>query len=241
MKIKISILFLLVSVIAKAQTPAFKISIKHLTQNFYVCTSYGLPDGPTPFPANSLFAVTDAGIVLVDTPWDENQTQQLIDSVKQRFNKNIVLCISTHFHDDRTGGVAVLKKHGTKTYSTKLTQTLAKTKGLKVPEFTFKNDTTFTVGGIKLQTYFPGPGHTADNIVVWFPQDKILVGGCLVKSMDTESKGYLADANVTEWPKSIRKVYAKFKQVNYLIPGHQGWQGGREQLTHTIKVVSSTQ
>src|SRR5882757_9594883 len=115
MKYILLALILLSSVFAKAQTRPFRISTKHLTGNVYVYISYGLPDDKTPFPANGLYIVTPASIVLIDTPWDEDQTQQLIDTIKQRYNQKIVLCISTHFHTDRTAGLDVLKKNGTKT------------------------------------------------------------------------------------------------------------------------------
>jgi metallo-beta-lactamase class B len=142
-----------------AQKPEPKISITPLTKNYYVCTSYGIPTMMlNSFPSNSLFVVTDAGIVLIDTPWGEDQTQQLIDTLYKTYHKKIVLCIATHFHDDRVIGFDVLRKQGTKTYSSALTYKLAKAEHNKLPEFTFSRDTTFTVGGVTLKTYYPRRG-----------------------------------------------------------------------------------
>jgi metallo-beta-lactamase class B len=216
----------------------FKINITPLTKNFYICTSYGLPDGVTKFPANGLFAVTNAGIVLVDTPWGEDQTRQLIDTLQRRFNQKIVLCISTHFHEDRTGGLDILNKQGTETYGSRLTYKLAKGRGEQVPAITFTNDTTFTVDSLDIQTFYPGPGHTADNIVVWFPKDKILFGGCFIKSLDTKDIGNVLDAYVDQWPASLNRLAAKFKDAKFVIPGHQGWKGGLKQIPYTLKIVT---
>ncbi|MBB6128026.1 subclass B1 metallo-beta-lactamase [Mucilaginibacter lappiensis] len=237
MKYILFALFLLSSVFAKAQSKPFRISTKHLTGNVYVYISYGLPDGKTPFPANGLYIVTPAGIILIDTPWDEDQTRQLIDTIKQRYHQKIALCIANHFHTDRTAGLDVLKKNGTKTYTTVLTKQLAKQHNDKQPEFTFTKDTVFNVGGVKVQTYFPGEGHTKDNIVIWLPQTKVLFGGCLIKSMDTNEQGYTADGNITEWPLSVTRVKNHFNDIKYLIPGHQGWQGGTQMLDHTIDIA----
>jgi len=237
MKYLLFALLLLSSVFTKAQTKPFRISTQHLTGNVYVYISYGLPDGKTPFPANGLYIVTPAGIVLIDTPWDEDQTRQLINTVKQCYNQKIVLCISTHFHTDRTAGLDVLKKNGTKTYTSILTKQLAKQHNDKQPEFTFTKDTVFNVGGVKVQTYFPGEGHTKDNIVIWLPQTKVLFGGCLIKSMGTNEQGYTADGNIAEWPLSVNRAKNRFQDIKYLIPGHQGWQGGAQMLDHTIEIA----
>jgi metallo-beta-lactamase class B len=239
-KVKLLMLLLLMVAGAHAQKSDFKIAITPLTKKHYICTSYGLPDDKTPFPANSLFIVTDAGIILLDTPWDEAQTQQLIDSVQLRFNKKIVLCIATHSHDDRIGGMNILKQHGTKTYASAATYRLAKQKGNPLPEFTFKRDTSFNVGGIKLQTYFPGEGHTSDNIVIWLPQQKILFGGCFIKSLETNSIGYTADSNLKQWPVSVNKLSKKYSDAQIVIPGHQGWQGGNKMLAHTISIIKAS-
>jgi glyoxylase-like metal-dependent hydrolase (beta-lactamase superfamily II) len=239
MKIRIFILCLFVSAVAFGQKPVQKISITHLTKNFYVCTSYGYPDDKSPaYPANSLFAVTDKGIILVNTPWGDEQTQQLIDSVKQRFNKKIIFCVATHFHDDCLGGLDVLKKQGAKTYSSKQTYTLAKKENNELPQYTFARDTTFNIAGITLQTYYPGAGHTQDNIVVWLPQQQVLFGGCLVKSLEATTKGFTGDADLTQWPLTIKNVAIRYKAARYLIPGHLGWQGDRKQLSHTLQILS---
>lgn len=239
MKLKLFILCLFISAVAFGQKKPVKISITHLTKNFYVCTSYGYPDDKSPaYPANSLFAVTDKGIVLVNSPWGNEQTQQLIDSVKRRFNKKIIFCIATHFHDDCLGGFDVLKKQGAKTYSSRQTYTLAKKENNELPQYAFAHDITFNIAGITLKTYYPGEGHTHDNIVVWLPQDKILFGGCLVKSLEADNKGFTGDANLKQWPSSIKNVQGRFKDARYVIPGHLGWLGGLKQLNHTLRILN---
>ena len=242
MKLSSLIFCLLISTIGFGQKKLNRISIKHLTKNFYVCVSYGYPpDSDEPFPANSLFALTTKGVVLINTPWGDEQTQQLVDSVQKRFNKKIIFCVATHFHDDCIGGFNTLKRQGTKTYSSSKTYALAKKENNALPQFTFANDTTFTIGGVTLNTYYPGEGHTKDNIVVWLPQGNILFGGCLVKSLETNTQGYTLDANLTYWPAAIKNVQRRFPNISYVIPGHQGWQGGSRQLTHTIQVIGKAQ
>ena len=91
-----------------------------------------------------------------------------------------------------------------------------------------------------IQTYYPGEGHTKDNIVIWLPKQKILDGGCFVKSTDTDNIGNIADANVKQWPQSIKNVMDKFPDAEYVIPGHQGWMA-KNALQHTLDVIKQAQ
>src|SRR3954468_16782828 len=91
-------LLLLAANNAFAQGASPKLSISHLTGNFYIYTTYKNING-SPFPSNSAYLVTDEGIVLFDTPWDTTQFQPLLDSIYARHQKKPVLCIATHYHD----------------------------------------------------------------------------------------------------------------------------------------------
>jgi len=238
MKAIIFFVFLVFSVAVYGQTKALKIT--HLTGNIYVCTSYGILDDGSVYPANGLYIVTPTGVIMIDTPWDETQTRQLLDTLQSRYHKQVLMCVSTHFHADRVGGVDVLKAKGIKTYCTALTKQLAKKNGDKQPEFTFKSDTTFHIGNVVVHAYYPGPGHTQDNIVVWLPQSKVLFGGCFIKSFDSHDIGNIADADLKAWPSSIENVRAQFKDIRYVIPGHEGWRGDTSQFGHTLALLKQT-
>lgn len=99
------------------QTNDNKLKITHLVGDFYVFTTFRDFKG-TPFPSNGLYVVTNDGVVLIDTPWDTTQFQVLLDSIKIKHNKNVVMCIATHSHEDRTGGLEYYHQQGIKTYTT---------------------------------------------------------------------------------------------------------------------------
>jgi metallo-beta-lactamase class B len=218
-----------------AQVKGKGIEIAHLTDNFYVYTTYHeLSDGP--YPSNSLYLVTDSGVVMFDTPWDSTQFQPFMDTIERRYHKPVVLCIATHFHADRTAGLEFLKSKGVATYSSKLTYDLCKEKHEKQAQYFFTNDTTFNVGGYVFRTYYGGPGHTTDNIVIWFEKYRILYGGCLIKSSENTSLGYVGDANIAEWPNTIHKIMKQFPEPAYIIPGHLSW-AGTGHLKQTLKLL----
>jgi mRNA degradation ribonuclease J1/J2 len=77
--------------------------------------------------------------------------QPLLDSIKLKHNKSVVLCIATHFHSDRTAVLEYYKQQGIKTYTTVLTDELSKKNNKKRAEFLISKDTVFNVGNILLK------------------------------------------------------------------------------------------
>lgn len=224
-----------VSNFCTAQTENISLRITKLTEDFFVYTTYKKLNG-TPFPSNSAYLLTHNGVVLFDTPWDTTQFQPLLDSIQKKHGQKVVICIATHYHDDRTAGLEFFRSKGIKTYSSAQTKTLCKEHQEKQAEFTFSKDTTFSVGNSIFQTYYPGEGHTRDNIVIWLKNHRILYGGCLVKSVEAKSLGNIADANLEQWQWSVKKLLKKFPEPLYVIPGHFGW-GHNDPLSHTLKLL----
>lgn len=184
-----------------------------------------------------MYLITDNGAVMFDSPWDTTQFQPLLDSIKAKHSKAVVICIATHSHKDKTAGLEFLKERGVKTFTTRHTDEISKVKGEKRAEFLMEKDTVFSVGQYKFQTYYGGQGHTADNIVIWFDKEKILYGGCLVKSVEAKDLGNLEEANVSEWPATIKNIQARFKNSKFIIPGHQSWTSNKS-LDHTLKLIN---
>lgn len=212
-----------------------QLHIQHLTDNFYIYTTYKNFNG-SDFPSNSMYLVTQSGVVLFDTPWDDTQFQPLLDSIYSKHNKKVVLAIVTHYHDDRTAGLQFLRQQGIKTYSSQRTYDLCKKHNEKRAAFSFVNDTTFNLGNYNFETYYAGEGHTKDNIIIWFEEQQILYGGCLVKSTEVENLGNVNDANLEEWPITIQKIMEKYPDRKFVIPGHFGWSNNKG-LEHTLKLL----
>ena len=226
-------LLCLCSIRSASAQPALQ--IRRLTGNAYVFTTWQTFKG-TPFPSNGMYLVTKEGVVVIDTPWDSTQYQPLLDSISRRHGRKVVMCLSTHWHDDRTGGLSYYRQQGIRTYTTLMTDLLADQNGEQRAEYLITKDTSFRMGGYVIQTFYPGVGHTPDNIVVWFGKDKLLYGGCLIKSEEAKNMGNLANADIDQWVKSIRKVRERFGKATWVVPGHQAW-GGDGLLDHTLDLI----
>ncbi len=229
------IISLIFSTTLLGQTEISNLKITHLSGDFYVFTTYRSFKGK-PMSSNGMYLVTEKGVVMVDTPWDTTQFQPLLDSIKIKHNKNVVLCIATHSHEDRTGGLEYYKQKGIKTFTTKQTDLICKERNEKQAEFLILKDTVFTVGQYSFQTYYGGAGHTSDNIVLWFEKNKLLYGGCLVKSIEATDLGYLGDADTKQWTTTIRSIKKMFGKPTYVITGHQDWTDNNS-LEHTLKLL----
>jgi glyoxylase-like metal-dependent hydrolase (beta-lactamase superfamily II) len=213
-----------------------KLQIKKLREDFYIFTTWQSFKG-TPFPANGMYVVSSDGVLMIDTPWDSTQFQPLLDSIEERHHQPVKICIATHSHEDRTGGLEYYSGKGIKTFTSLQTDSICRKKKEKRAEFVFTKDTVFTFGQHSCKTIYGGPAHTPDNIVVWFGKEKVLYGGCLVKSTEAKDLGNLNDANVNAWPKTIQYIQQKVGKPDYVIPGHQDWSN-KKSLEHTRSLLN---
>ncbi|CAM4017394.1 BcII family subclass B1 metallo-beta-lactamase [Bacillus paramycoides] len=211
------------------------ISISQLNKNVWVHTELGYFNGVA-VPSNGLVLNTSKGLVLVDSSWDDKLTKELIEMVEKKFQKRVTDVIITHAHEDRIGGMKTLKERGIKAHSTALTAEIAKKNGYEEPLGDLQTITNMKYGNMKVETFYPGKGHTEDNIVVWLPQYNILAGGCLVKSTEAKDLGNVADAYVNEWSGSIENVLNRYGNMISVVPGH-GHVGDKGLLLHTLDLL----
>jgi metallo-beta-lactamase class B len=185
--------------------------------------------------SNGLIVPIQGGVLLVDTPWTNDQTERLLAHAGARIGA-VTEALVTHSHPDRMGGIATLLRHHIPTRSLDLTVAKAFGNAGGVPEPLFAAAQEVFRDPRGFEVYYPGPGHTVDNTVVWFPRARLLHGGCLVKSEDTGDLGYVAEADLTAWPSSIAKLKARYKQIAILVPGH-GKVGGPAALDRTLELL----
>lgn len=208
------------------------VELQRVKDNIWVHTTYANYNGART-PSNGVIAVTSKGLILIDTPWNNAQTRELIGLAKKIFNKEISLAVITHAHEDRIGGIDALIEKKIDVRSTGLTAKEAEKNGFKKPQTELEPGEKITLGDMNLEVFYPGEGHTVDNITVWFPQYKVLFGGCLIKSLESRDIGNIEDANIKQWPTSVNKVLRKYSDAEIVIPGHGKW-GSLELVEHTL-------
>jgi metallo-beta-lactamase class B len=187
-----------------------------------------------------MYLVTGEGVVMFDTPWDSTQFQPLLDSIKARHHKEVIMAFATHWHEDKTAGLEYYRRLGIRTYTTKKTDELSRKNGKKRAEFVMTKDTLFNVGKYRLETFYPGPGHTEDNIVIWFPKDRVLFSGCLIKGAADENLGFLGDGDKMEYANTLKRVQQKFPNPKFITVAHSDWHD-LNSLKHSIEMAEALQ
>ena len=215
---------------------AQQVVLKQLSENTFIHTSYLQTDDFGHVPCNGLVIRNGQQALVFDTPTDDKGAKELIRMVQDSLHCKVVMVIPTHFHNDCLGGLQAFHDAGIPSIANELTLELAKNSQVTVPEFSFHKSFTFKVGQEKVLIKFLGQGHTRDNVVGYFPSEKVLFGGCLIKEIGA-SKGYLGDANVEEWSATVKRVKRKFPRVKQVVPGH-GEAGDSSLLDYTRKLFT---
>jgi glyoxylase-like metal-dependent hydrolase (beta-lactamase superfamily II) len=207
-------LFILSS-ITFAEESLPKLEIKKIEDGVYLYTAYENIEGWGLVGSNGLVVLDNKDAYLIDTPISAKDTEVLVQWIDaQGFTAKA--SISTHFHSDSTGGIAFLNSKSIPTYASKLTNKLLKNKGEAQATHSFTKNPFWLVNK-KIEIFYPGAGHTSDNVVVWIAKRKVLFGGCFVKP---EGLGNLSDAVVADWPASAEKLIARYSSATLVVPGH---------------------
>ena len=213
-----------------------------------------------PWPANSLLVeMTATELVLVDTPYTAEATAILFDWIDETFDEYHIIAINTGFHVDNLGGNAYLVERDVPIYGSTLTVELLEERGEASRELMLswlEPDSAFYAGhrdvdyvpptitfdindGLSLEydeatveVYYPGPTHSDDNVVVWFPERGLMFGGCMILAGDRV--GNATDADLDAWPVSVARL-AQF-DIETLIPGH-GDRTDPGLIDHTITLL----
>lgn len=218
-----------------AQEQQYEIDITEINENVYLYHSYSDYQGQK-ISANGL--VVDAGdsVLMIDTPWGNDQTIQLLEWINAKLQKPVALVIITHAHADRIGGIEVIHERGIRTIGSKLTTVYALRWGYQPPLESFEKQHIINIGNFKAEAFYPGPGHTVDNSVVYIPAYNLLHGGCFVKSVEATSLGNIADADLDSWPASLQVVQERYPDIRTVIPGHGSIKPGA--IENTLKLLT---
>jgi metallo-beta-lactamase class B len=241
--VKFLIIIIIFSTVSYSQNKYEKIVISKdiellkISDRSYIHVSYAnLPDYGRISANGFLYTINGKGY-LFDTPWDDSLTKVMIDYIQDTMKIKIIGFVPNHWHEDCMGGLNYIHKIGIESYSSEKTRETAKLKYLPIPKHGFLKALTLKLDTKKIICKYYGAGHSLDNIIVWFPSEKILFAGCMVKELKSKSLGNLSDADLKEWPKTIKKVMNEYQSAEIIIPGH-GTSGGKELLVHTLELLT---
>lgn len=252
MKLLVLISFLSISILLaacshfrskNAEKLSGRVDLGKLTEHIFVA------EDTFCYPENSAVYIGEKQVTVISATWTPETARLLVEKIRQLTDKPIAAVIDTHFHLDRTGGNPYFKQIGARIIGSKMTSELMKQnwddriKGaqkdylnfpqipLVLPDVTFVDK--FDLENGKIQIRYFGASHTEDDAVVYFPEEEILFGDCVLK----EKLGYLGDANLVEYPKTLEKI--KKLKIKKIIAGHWKSIHGPELIDEQLELLKN--
>ncbi|NVK26983.1 MAG: MBL fold metallo-hydrolase [Flavobacteriia bacterium] len=179
-------------------------------------------------PANYLVLEGDSTSILLDTPWNDDQTKELLAWTDTVLKKPISMAIVTHAHNDRMGGIAALHERGITTYIHPKAQDA--NKEFAPAEELIEDQRLFDIGKLKVNVIYPGDGHAPGNLVVQIGRHG-LYGGCFLKSAHSKNLGFTGDANIDSWYEALQRIEPIAERAVWVIPGHGSMVDGAYERT----------
>ena len=220
-----------------------ELSFQQLAPNVWQHTSYIDLLGFGPVPSNGLIVVDGDTSVLVDTAWTVPQTNVIVAWAASELGRPIRAAVVTHAHSDKMGGIGALHSANIATYAHPKSNRIAPDNGLTPA----RNALVFDADGWAtnpangalgpLTIYYPGPGHTDDNITVGIPNASIAFGGCLIKASNAKSLGNLEEADLTHYAKAVRNFDAAFPEATTIAISHSPAET-RDAIKRTLKLAN---
>jgi glyoxylase-like metal-dependent hydrolase (beta-lactamase superfamily II) len=189
------------------------------------------------FISNAAFIVGPDGIVVIDALGSPDLAEALIIAIGKVSRKKITDVIVTHYHADHIYGLQSFKKIGAsilahpaaKAYlnSETAAQRLSASRVELAPwvddntkllgaDRWLSNETKLNLSGVELLVKPVGPAHTPEDLVIFFPKDKVLFTGDLLFRGRLPFIGATADTG--SWIQALNS-FLDFN-ATVAIPGH---------------------
>ncbi|QHE84246.1 MBL fold metallo-hydrolase [Hydrogenophaga sp. BPS33] len=88
---------------------------------------------------------------------------------------------------------------------------------------------TVDLGGVTVEIWHPGPGHTRGDTIAWVEAEKVLFSGDLV---EYEAGVYTGDAQLEEWPATLEALRAL--KAEAIVPGRGEAMKGRADVDKAL-------
>jgi len=152
---------------------------------FVPCTTRGCrPNGPDDGlihePGDVALRVTPAGAILIDDKYPEN-VADVLAQVKTITPQPIKYLLNSHYHGDHASGNANIRELGIDIIGHKnIRENFLRIKQPGEPNIVFADYSAVYLGGVEVQLFWLGRGHTNGDTVIYFPDLKTVHTGDLI-------------------------------------------------------------
>jgi glyoxylase-like metal-dependent hydrolase (beta-lactamase superfamily II) len=215
-RVSAGVLFLLLAFVAYTQSSNQppKLNLNKVKEDLYEIEGDG---------GNVGVYVTSEGVILIDDKFDRDH-EGILAAVKQVTPLPVKYVISTHYHEDHSGGNVKMYASGADIISTANSrknivehkQSNA-TPGVMPARIVFNDETSVFLGGKEVRAHYYGRGHTNGDAVIYFPALRTIHTGDLMAGT-TPLIDYSGGGSIVEWTKTLDGAL----QLDFdtVIPGH---------------------
>jgi cyclase len=165
---------------------------------------------------------SDHGLLIVDTKLT-NEYDTWMKLLRTVTDQPIRYVINTHFHPDHVGGNVGVESLGAEIIATEnVRKRLSKTQQMGLPMVTFDDHMNVYFAGKTLELYYYGRGHTDGDLVIYIPEEKIVMTGDLFAGWGPSIRliDYNGGGSLVQWPATLEKALKL--PFDVVIPGHSG-------------------
>ena len=171
-------------------------------------------------PGNTTALITNDGVILVDDKFEIDH-DNVVAMLKTVTSQPVKYVVNTHYHADHSGGNAKLQAGGTLAVaSIQARQRMVEGNQPGLPDITVQPRGAVWLGGKSAEIYWMGRAHTDGDVVVLFPQSRVLAAG----DMYTHGEGtpqlvdYAGGGSAKEWTATVEQVLKL--DFDTVVPGH---------------------
>lgn len=168
--------------------------------------------------------VTSEGVILVDDKFDRDHAA-VIQQIKTVTNQPVKYVLSTHYHEDHSGGNAKMLGINAEVISTanarkNIVNHVQSNAGIfpAPARVVFTEETSVFLGGKEVRAHYFGRGHTNGDAVIYFPALRTIHTGDLMAGT-TPLIDYPGGGSLAEWTKTLDAAMKTF-DFDTVIPGH---------------------
>lgn len=209
-------LCVLLAPVAEAQFdsgPA-KLELIKICDDMYVISNVGVPGLVTAL-------ITDEGVLLVDDKYEIDH-DNIMAMLKTVTDQPVTYVINTHYHGDHSGGNAKMQAmNAVAIASERARARMVATHQPGLPDFTFSDRASLYIGGKAVEIYSVGPAHTDGDVVVLFPDQRVLASGDIFANgpgTSAQLVDYSGGGSAKQWPKAVEQALTL--DFDTVIPGH---------------------
>ncbi|MBI2429049.1 MAG: hypothetical protein HYV29_09695 [Ignavibacteriales bacterium] len=123
--------------------------------------------------SNGMLLIENGNAFLFDTPMTDSVTGQLLSYLRDSMKLIVAGFITNDWHGDSMEGLELIIEAGIPSYAHEMTRTIAKEKGLPVPEHGFTDSVTIRFGSYEIICRYYGAAHTSSPRTWKIRRDRI--------------------------------------------------------------------